>query len=292
MKELVSRDGQAKLKTNVFFASFDQRSEQAAGESACTALVTVIAHWLHSNQGMPTRSQFDSLIIQGSSEWRKLCTDHTYINSFPDKHFDLDTILEANLRPLSVLHEKSFIGFFCPEKFECLKEAMSFHEIWNKINSNTEDCESGIYIVSWNDHFFVLKVEADAYYIIDSLGERLFEGCNQAYILKFDDSSLVCEVAQRAKVGSEEMDGADSNCKEESEAIICRGKECCKEFIERFLAAIPVRELEEEQEKSTISNYALHQRLQIELHLCVSLSPSSSSATSSTSSLMSSMEFL
>ncbi|KAF5936289.1 hypothetical protein HYC85_027418 [Camellia sinensis] len=36
-KKLVSRDGQAKLKANVFFASFDQRSDKAAGESACAA---------------------------------------------------------------------------------------------------------------------------------------------------------------------------------------------------------------------------------------------------------------
>ena len=37
----------------------------------------------------------------------------------------------------------------------------------------------------------ILKVEADAYYIIDTLGERLYEGCNQAYILKFDSSTVI-----------------------------------------------------------------------------------------------------
>lgn len=36
LKELVSRDGQAKLKANVFFASFDQRSEKADGHSTCS----------------------------------------------------------------------------------------------------------------------------------------------------------------------------------------------------------------------------------------------------------------
>lgn len=257
VKELVSRDGKAKLKTNIFFASFDQMSERAAGESACTALVTVIAHRLHSNQEIPTRPEFDSLIIDGSSEWQKLCSNDTYIQSFPDKHFDLDTVLEANLRPLSVLPDKSFIGFFCPEKFECLKEAMSFDAIWNKIINN----QPSIYIVSWNDHFFVLKVDADAYYIIDSLGERLFEGCNQAYMLKFDDSSLMYETSSSVeKAEKEESDHQE---------IICIGRECCKEFIKRFLAAIPLRELEEEKEKGSISNH-LHQRLQIEFHLCSS----------------------
>ncbi|XP_059460248.1 uncharacterized protein LOC132189522 isoform X2 [Corylus avellana] len=265
VKELVSRDGQVKLKTNVFFASFDQRSERASGQSACTALVTVIAHRLHANQNMPTRSEFDRLIIQGSHEWKKLCRNDTYMQSFPDKHFDLETVLKANLRPLSVLRDKSFIGFFCPEKFECLKEAMSFDAIWNKISSsiNNKDYDQPcIYIVSWNDHFFVLKVEADAYYIIDSLGERLFEGCNQAYMLKFDDSSLMY------KTGSEET--------------VCIGKECCKEFIKRFLAAIPLQELEEEKEKGGVSNH-LHRRLQIEFHLCSSPYHSSSSTTSSSS---------
>ncbi|XP_023922843.2 uncharacterized protein LOC112034262 [Quercus suber] len=280
VKELVSRDGQAKLKTNVFLASFDQRSEKASGESACTTLVTVIAHWLHSNQDMPTRPKFDSLIIEGSSEWQKLCNNTAYIQSFPDKHFDLHTVLEAKFRPLAVLHEKSFIGFFCPEKFECLKEAMSFEDIWNKISSNTEVYEPRIYIVSWNDHFFVLKVEANAYYIIDTLGERLFEGCNQAFILKFDDSSVMREKVEKEKVDAKEKDGARStDHEEETEKVICSGKECCKEFIRRFLAAIPLRELEEEEKKATISNYSLHQRLQIEFDLCCSSSSSSSSTS-------------
>ncbi|XWS70435.1 hypothetical protein CRYUN_Cryun03dG0048000 [Craigia yunnanensis] len=281
LKELVSRDGQARLKANVFFASFDQRSERAAGESACTALVAVIAHWLHSNQDfMPTRLDFDSLITEGSLEWRKLCDNIAYTNSFPDKHFDLETVLEADLRPITVLQDKSFIGFFSPEKFECLKGAMSFDEIWNEISSNRNYYEPKVYIISWNDHFFVLKVESNAYYIIDSLGERLFEGCNQAYMLKFDDSSLMY-----GNVAKEEP--CEGEMKEESEEIICIGKECCKEYIKRFLAAIPVGELEEEEKKGRASTSSLHQRLQIDFHYSSSSSsPYSSSATSSTDFLL------
>ncbi|KAM1177746.1 hypothetical protein ACFX13_017466 [Malus domestica] len=283
-REVESRDGQAKLKTNAFFASFDQRSEKAAGESACTALVAVIAHWLHSHQhSMPTRSKFDSLITQGSSEWQKLCSNKTYINLFPNKHFDLETVLEADLRPVGVSPEKSFIGFFSPEKFESLKGLMSFDDIWNEIDKNREFYEPRIYIVSWNDHFFVLKVEADAYYIIDSLGERLFEGCNQAYILKFDDSSIMHGKTEKAEDHSEER-----------LEVICSGKECCRQFIKRFLAAIPLKELEEEEEKSAVPILPLHRRLQIEFHYtsCPSSSSSSSSslptsATSSTYSLSS-----
>lgn len=281
VKEVESRDGQAKLKASVFFASFDQCSVQAAGQSACTALVAVVAHWLHSNQYiLPTRSQFDNLLTQGSSEWRKLCNNHIYQGCFPDKHFDLETVLQADLRPLSVLPDKSLVGFFSPEKFVSLEGTVSFEGIWNEINGQNEDQEPRVYIVSWNDHFFVLKVEAQACYIIDSLGKRLFEGCNQAYILKFDGSAVM--------YGKAKKDGAINNEKGE---IICRGKECCKEFIKRFLAAIPVGELEVEQKKGTVSLVTLYRRLQIDFHF-TSSSPSSSfspsiPATSSTSSLSS-----
>lgn len=312
LKEFVSRDGQTKLNSNVFFASFDQRSEKAAGESACTALVAVIADWLHSNQNiMPTRLEYDTLITEGSSDWRKLCNNEAYTNFFPDKHFDLETVLEAGLKPITVLAQKSFTGFFSPEKFETLQGAMSFDEIWHEISNQTEYYgQPSIYIVSWNDHFFVLKVEADAYYIIDSLGERLFEGCNQAYILKFDDStSMYAKVAKDA-VGSVDITASDKNvsykddeyststvvkvAKEEVgsnnmvgyEEMICSGKECCKEYIKRFLAAIPLGELEVEEKKGTACTSFLHRRLQIDFHYSSSATSSlSSSATSSTHSL-------
>jgi len=52
LKEVFSRDGHLKLSTQVFFASIDQRSERAAGESACTALVAVIADWFQANQDL------------------------------------------------------------------------------------------------------------------------------------------------------------------------------------------------------------------------------------------------
>lgn len=280
MKEFSSRDGKSKLKTNVFFASFDQRSEKASGESACTVLVALIAHWLHSNKGMPTRAEFDSLITQGSSEWRRLCNSNYYSKLFPDKHFDLETIIDANLRPLVVLPQKSYTGFFSPEKFHCLKGAMSFDEIWDEINTNVV----GVYIVSWNDHFFVLKVEADAYYIIDSLGERLFEGCNQAFMLKFDESCVMYGEVEEEGPLEASVGGARSAESEKSLEVVCRGKECCKEFIKRFLAAIPVRQLEKEETKKwAVSSTYLHRQLQIDFHY----SSSSSSLSSTPASMLS-----
>ncbi|RDY14605.1 hypothetical protein CR513_00303, partial [Mucuna pruriens] len=252
-RELWSRDGEAKLKTNVFFASFDQRSKEACGESACTALAVFIAHWLHSNHDMPTRVQFDSLIKRGSSEWRRLSHSDHYLKLFPDKHFDLETVLEANIRPLIVLPQSSYTGFFSPEKFQCLEGAMSFDDIWDEIATNdVVDYEPGVYIVSWNDHFFVLKVAVDACYVIDTLGERLFEGCQQAFILKFDGSSLMHTKGSK---------------KDERDELVGNGKECCKEFIKRFLAAIPLRQLEEEeQNQGTAYNPYFHRQLQIDFH--------------------------
>lgn len=263
-KEVVSRDGHMKLSTQVFFASIDQRSERAAGESACTALVAVIADWFQSNHDiMPIKSQFDSLIREGSLEWRNLCKNETYRERFPDKHFDLETVLQAKIRPLSVAGGKSFIGFFHPEGmednsgFDFLHGAMSFDGIWDEI-SGAVDGSPQLYIVSWNDHFFLLKVERDAYYIIDTLGERLFEGCDQAYILKFDASTSI------HKVSSVEQENGGNGSQEEE--VVCKGKESCKEYIKSFLAAIPIRELQVDIKKGLMASTPLHHRLQIEFN--------------------------
>lgn len=285
-----------KLHTQVFFASIDQRSERAAGESACTALVAVIADWLKSNQDeMPIKSEFDSLIRDGSSEWRALCNNEAYIEHFPDKHFDLETIVQSKVRPLSLVPEKSFIGFFHPEglenrDFDFLDGAMSFDSIWDEISRSASECawdsEPLVYIVSWNDHFFVLKVEQHAFYIIDTLGERLYEGCNHAYILKFDKDTVI----QRLPSGTKTLDENKSdqlqpnNSKETKaegaivvsqkyskdgdgeEEIVWKGKYCCKEYIKSFLAAIPIRGLLADLKRGLMTSIPLHHRLQIEFH--------------------------
>ncbi|XP_044509273.1 uncharacterized protein LOC123228110 isoform X2 [Mangifera indica] len=317
-KEIISRDGQMKLQSEVFFASIDQRSERAAGESACTALVAVIADWFQNNCGlMPIKSQFDSLIRDGSLEWRNLCENETYRERFPDKHFDLETVLQAKVRPLGVISGKSFVGFFHPEgmdegRFDFLHGAMSFDNIWDEIScagsESPRNDEPHIYIVSWNDHFFVLKIEPEAYYIIDTLGERLYEGCNQAYILKFDYNSVihklpnVCQSNDEKPVGDQQITASTSepnnqpvqqvNAKEEGsissemvtknkepvknegvEEIVCRGKEACKEYIKSFLAAIPIRELQADIKKGLMASTPLHHRLQIEFHYTQFLQP-------------------
>ncbi|XP_073066806.1 uncharacterized protein [Primulina eburnea] len=285
-KEITSRDGHMKIQTQVFFSSIDQRSERAAGESACTALVAVIADWLQNNHNiMPIKSQFDTLIRDGSLEWRNLCVNDTYRELFPDKHFDLDTVIEAKIRDLCVVPAKSFIGFFLPDvveggNFDFLHGAMSFDSIWDEINHSSSDAEARIFIVSWNDHFFVLKVERDAYYIIDTLGERLYEGCNQAYILKFDKNTTIYKQpnagqssedkpmnsTEASQEGKHSTESEEQMTNEEENEVVCRGKEACKEYIKSFLAAIPIRELEADIKKGLMKSTPLHQRLQIEFH--------------------------
>ena len=315
---MVSRDGHMKLQAQVFFASIDQRSERAAGESACTALVAVIADWFQNNCDlMPIKSQFDSLIREGSLEWRNLCENETYRERFPDKHFDLETVLQAEIRPLSVVPRKSFIGFFHPEgmdegRFDFLHGAMSFDNIWDEISRAAAECtnsgEPQVYIVSWNDHFFILKVEPEAYYIIDTLGERLYEGCNQAYILKFDNNTVIHKLPNVAQSSDDKPTGdqqiataaaepkisqvqqvngkeegsiagaivtkpEESVKSEDSEEVVCQGKESCKEYIKSFLAAIPIRELQADIKKGLMASTPLHHRLQIEFHYTEFLQP-------------------
>ncbi|KAL5228103.1 hypothetical protein ABZP36_016368 [Zizania latifolia] len=257
MREFTSRDAETKLKTPVFFASIDQRDDSAGGESACTALVAVLAAALHANHPtMPTRPELDALIRDGSSEWRRLCDDEAHMERFPNRHFDLETVLAARARPIAVQHDRTFVGFFQPESFASLSGAMSFDDIWREISTAAgEPGRADLYIVSWNDHFFVLKVESDCYYVVDTLGERLFEGCDKAYMLRFDATSEM-----------RSMSSSPPPTAEKEEAIIT-GKECCREFIKRFLAAIPLRE-ELEMEKKGCAG-APHHRLQIEFHFTV-----------------------
>lgn len=283
-KDIMNRDGNMKLATEIFFASIDQRCESASGESACTALVAVIADWFLRNQDMmPVKSQFDSLIQEGSLKWRKLCENQEYMKRFPDKHFDLETVIEAKIGSVSVVSDKSLIGFFHPEGTDCnnafdfLHEAMSFDSMWDAICQSGSECSSDgskpqVYIVSWNDHFFVLKIERDACYIIDTLGERLYEGCQQAFILKFDDNTSILKVSSARKTIDTESACGDAVCLDRENDtsmegdLVCRGKETCKEYIKSFLAAIPIRELQTDVEKGRITSTLFHQRLQIEFH--------------------------
>ncbi|KAG4142297.1 hypothetical protein ERO13_D06G121600v2 [Gossypium hirsutum] len=244
-KEVVSRYGRMKLKSEVFFASIDQWSERA-----------------NNRDLMPIKSQFDSLIREGSLEWRKLCENESYREWFLDKHFDLETVLQAKLRPLSVVPKKSFIGF------DFLHGAMSFDNIWDEISRAGAECQN-------SDLSEVYIVDPEAYYIIDTLGERLYEGCNQAYILKFDRNTVIHKlpnVAQSSGVkstGDQQVNGKEGCV---AGAIVTKPEKSIKsedseeEYIKSFLAAIPIRELQSDIKKGLMASTPLHHRLQIKFH--------------------------
>jgi len=126
--------------------------------------------------------------------------------------------------------------------------------------------------------FFLLKVERDAYYIIDTLGERFYEGCSQAYILKFDDNTTIHKVSGEKRTSSPDSSGplkdssgsssAGQDSEDDAEAgiLVSKGKESCKEYIKSFLAAIPIRELQGDIKRGLMASTPLHHRLQIEFH--------------------------
>ncbi|KAI3965087.1 hypothetical protein MKX01_014018 [Papaver californicum] len=299
-KRLVSRDGKVELVTKVFLASIDQRSEKVAGESACAVLVAVIAYWLHQNpRTLPLKCELDKLVREGSSEWRNLCEKEIHWDTFADRHFDLDTVLQEKIRPLSVVTEKSYVGFFKvsdnAEHLEYMQGALSFDDIWEELQKNEATSEEQVYILSWNDHFFVLKVEAETIYIIDTLGERLYEGCDKAYILMFNKDSRISRILPKQSTGNtKSKEKAETNAKSKEKAeitvkskekadtnadaasrqvgdespreIISEGKAACKDYIKEFLASLPLRELQEEIERGGTEQSSLHHRLQIDCH--------------------------
>ncbi|XP_017697221.3 uncharacterized protein LOC103702917 [Phoenix dactylifera] len=278
-KRVASRDGQMELVTDIFLASIDQRSEKAAGGSACTVIAVVIADWLHNNpKTLPLRCQFDELVREGSLEWRKLCADENHKGRFSDHHFDLDTVLAAKIRPLSEVKKLSYVGFFSlddmPDSLQFLQGAVSFDTVWKELVRGDASRE-GIYVASWNDHFFVLKIEDNAIYLIDTFGERLFEGCKQAYILKFSKESVVyrrhadsesqtrdSDERTESIPHSEGMDEDGNSSKE----VVCEGTASCKQYIKEFLAALPLRELQNEIKRGVVEEAILHRQLQIEFH--------------------------
>ncbi|KAL8193028.1 hypothetical protein R6Q57_027145 [Mikania cordata] len=274
-RRMKSRDGKLELQTEIFLATIDQRSEKALGGGACTVIATAVADWLYKNPNtLPIKCEFDKLIRDGSREWRDLCKEEIHQGKFLDQHFDLDTVIQAKIKPLEVVSEKSYVGFFKLEsvnKLDLLQDAMSFDTIWDEIQ-NGESSTEGVYIVSWNDHFFVLKKEKSEIYIIDTLGERLAEGCDKGYILKFNEDSVILNVQPQLKTSKEEPEKEltsvteEKREKESSPEFICKGISCCKNFIKGFLAAIPLGELQSNVEKGINGNAPLHQLLQIEFH--------------------------
>jgi hypothetical protein len=100
-------------------------------------------------------------------------------------------------------HDKSFVGFLRPPgvaqgdspALDALAEAAPpLETIVRELAAAATPATPSTYAVSWNDHFFLLHFRREAgatvAYVMDSLGERLCEGCRRAYVLRFDSESL------------------------------------------------------------------------------------------------------
>ncbi|GKA24821.1 hypothetical protein Tco_0710854 [Tanacetum coccineum] len=235
-----SRDGKLELQTEIFLATIDQMK-------------------------------------MDQQKWRNLCKEEAHKDKFIDHHFDLDTVIQAQVRPLEVVFEKSYVDFFRLENTnekDPLQDAMSFDSIWEEIQNGESTSEECVYIVSWNDHFFVLKKEKNTMYIIDTLGERLTEGCDKAYILKFNEESMIHNIEPKTKIPKAESEGLHNDSsvireqhkKENNSGIVCKGTSYCKEIIKGILASIPLGELQSKVERGINGDTPLHQLLQIEFH--------------------------
>ena len=307
-RTIVSRDRCSQVRTSIFFGSFDQRHDSAGGHGACAALVAVMAEWLHTHAVIPTKVELDGLIREGSAEWQRLCEKEEYKTAFPDQHFDLDTVAAARDGCLKI--GNGCTALFQPklargsststEEAEKVKEALcdfvkgfqSFDQAWEQL----EAAGPGIHIIAWNDHFFVLFVTADSCYILDTLGERLYEGCNQAYILRFDSSTLLTRInhnpipvkvdeAEAVKEGVQEEAGSLSarsvsfrstssvlteGSGEDGEATsapILTPMRKCGQFVKAFYAALPVGQLDQDIEKGLVRDTGVAiGRLQVDVH--------------------------
>ncbi|KAF3670968.1 putative cytosolic 5'-nucleotidase 3-like [Capsicum annuum] len=237
-KEIISRDGQMKLQTQVFFDSIDKQSERAAGESACTTLVAVIDDWFHCNP--------------------KICPSSPNLILLSVK---ARCILEAKVRPLSVVSEKSFIGFFHPEGieeeegFHFLHGSMSFDNIWDEISKSAQETprhgDSCVYIA------YILKFDQDTTSMQASCESQQSDAepsCDRK------EKTDVKEAADESKIVM--STNSDDSMQEDTVPE--------KNIIYR---AIPIRELQVDVKKGLMALTPLHQRLQIEFHYTMSFVP-------------------
>jgi hypothetical protein len=278
-KQLFSR-GEAAValstRVDVFYGSMDQRSNSADGAAACASSTMTLSRWILCHGRVPTApEELDAALLEGCKQWRALCAVPVHASTFPDRHFDLDTVLadqryqydgDGREVKLVLSPERSYVGFFRPAGLECalladlLDGAKSLADIWAEIAS---ECVSATYIVGWNDHWFVLHLDDDGHcYLLDTLGQKLFDGCDRAFALRFPPT------------------------KNQAEAVDCEGEsyraldklgsaDGCQAFLELFYTAAPLRQVVADLDRANkthgswmeaISPETVLRQLQIDFH--------------------------
>ncbi len=212
------------FEADISFASIDQCSEEANGHAACSTLAIAIASWMrrNSDSAVPDREgELDQLIREGSGVWREIFaddTDQALLTKFPDMHLDLETATrfwaEKKCQPTCIDDAKSFIGFLMPSQDQSrskwLKDATDGFLIFDEILDQaigTSAREQGVYVVAWNDHFFVIRIcSLDLIYLVDTLGHRLCDGCSRAFVVRFQTDS-----AENARGRGDESDSEEAS---------------------------------------------------------------------------------
>ena len=92
-----------------------------------------------------------------------------------------------------------------------------------------------IYIVAWNDHFFVIRVcSPDLIYLVDTLGVRLYDGCTKAFIVRFETDGG--SAGRSSGAAEEEDDESGDRAKEEGSLGPRTARDKCKAFFQNVLA--------------------------------------------------------
>lgn len=258
---------------DAFFASMDQKSSSAGGEAACSTLAVALSCWILRRDGaLPTgRGEFDRILRAGCRHWQNLCRSPSNQRKFPDLHFDLDTVLASQQQKIKIAvdHSASYVGFFraagvSSEALEDLLDAtMPLEDIWREIDMGDRPAT---YIVGWNDHWFVVHVGKDGYcYLADTLGEKLGEGCDLAFMLRFPPS-------EPSHIAS------SSTCSRHLPLHVMDSVEACQHFLQTHYVAATLTQLEKDLRKAesqrgdsfaSLPIEDIFRRLQIDFHRVV-----------------------
>ena len=168
-------------------------------------------------------------------------------------------------------HGKSFVGFLRPPGvkkgdspvLDALAEAAPpLCAIVRELAASPAPTCS--YAVSWNDHFFLLHFRREAgetvAYVMDSLGERLCEGCRRAYVLRFDGDSLSSRDGQSATGRREDEAPAEEPADAAAAAAAFIGDVLPSRALRDLGARILAKDAEDPDPET------LMRRLQIEFH--------------------------
>eukprot|EP00873_Tetraselmis_striata_P004773 jgi/Tetstr1/425037/TSEL_015502.t1 len=269
---------------DLFYGSMDQTSPTADGPAACSCSTLSLSRWILAAGHVPTQpGEMDAALLEGCRQWRALSAVPTHRAAFPDAHFDLDTVLAAQERGPSgasrvrLLPDRSFVGFFRPSGLKCevladlLDSAMPLADIWAQIGSAQQ--QPTTYIVGWNDHWFVLHVSDGHCYLLDTLGQKLFDGCDRAFALRFPPTKPAGEVSESRQLECDPEAKASSSLKLALHEL--GAAEGCHEFLEKFYTVAPLRQLVSDLNRAikthgswmdSISPESVLRQLQIDFH--------------------------